>query len=105
MLHATSEVVTTNVKAKEAHLDEIYAKSIVLTNSDGGMVKITVGKDGKIDIEETLCDVFVYPNECLVREYPYENEDVVANFAGLTPDQVLLNFIPFVSQESSEFNG
>ena len=105
VLHATSEVVTTSVKAKEAHLDEIYAKSIVLTNGNGGMVKITVGQDGKIDIQETLCDVFVYPNECLVREYRYENEDVIANFAGLTPDQVLLNFIPFVSQESSEFNG
>lgn len=105
VLHATSEVVTTNVKAKEAHLDEIYANSIVLSNEDGGMVRLKVGKDGKIDIEETLCDVFVYPSECLVREYLYRSPDVVANFAGLTPYQTLLNFVPFVGWKSSQYNG
>lgn len=105
VLHATSEVVTTNVKASEAHLGDIYANSIVLTNEDGGMVRIKVGKDGKIDIEETLCDVFVYPGDCLVREYLYRSTDVVANFAGLTPYQTLLNFVPFVGWKKSEFNG
>ena len=105
VLHAKSEVVTANVKAREAHLDEIYANSIVLTNSEGGLVKIKVGPDGKIDIEETLCDVFVYPSECLVREYLYRYADVIANFAGLTPYQTLLNFVPFVGWKSSEFNG
>lgn len=105
ILHAKSEVVTTNVKADEAHLGDIYANSIVLTNEDGGMVRLKVGKDGKIDIEETLCDVFVYPGDCLVREYLYRTEDVVKNFAGLTPYQTLLNFVPFVGWKSSEFNG
>lgn len=105
VLHARAEVVTANVKAREAHLDKIYAKSIVLTNEEGGMVRIKVGKDGKIDIEETLCDVFVYPGECLVREYLYRTEDVVKNFAGLTPYQTLLNFVPFVGYKRSEFNG
>ena len=105
VLHATSEVVTANVKSREAHLDEIYANSIILTNSEGGMVKIKVGPDGKIDIEETLCDVFVYPGDCIVRDYLYRSEDVVANFAGLTPEQVLLNFVPFISWKRSEFNG
>lgn len=105
VLHATSEVVTANVKAREAHLGDIYANSIVLTNEDGGMVRIKVGKDGKIDIEETLCDVFVYPGDCLVREYLYRSEDVVKNFAGLTPYQTLLNFVPFVGWKKSEFNG
>lgn len=105
VLHATSEVVTANVRAREAHLGDIYANSIVLTNEDGGMVRIKVGKDGKIDIEETLCDVFVYRDQSMVREYLYRSKDVVANFAGLTPEQVLLNFVPFVSWKSSEFNG
>ena len=105
VLHATTEVVTSNVKSREAHLDEIYANSIVLTNEDGGMVRLKVGKDGKIDIEETLCDVFVYPGDCLVREYLYRSTDVVANFAGLTPYQTLLNFVPFIGWKSSEFNG
>lgn len=105
VLHAKSEVDTKNVKAEEAHLDEIYANSIVLTNKDGGMVRIKVGADGKIDIEETLCDVFVYPGQCLVREYLYRSEDVVKNFAGLTPYQTLLNFVPFVGYKRSEFNG
>ena len=69
------------------------------------MVKLKVGKDGKIDISETFCDVFVYPNECLVREYLYRSDDIVANFAGLTPDQTLLNFVPFIGWKRSEFNG
>ena len=96
VLHARSEVVTANIKSREAHLDEIYANSIVLTNTDGGMVRIKVGTDGKIEIEETLCDIYVYPGECFVREYLYRSTDVVANFAGLTPYQTLLNFVPFV---------
>lgn len=105
VLHATSEVVTANVKSREAHLGDIYANSIVLTNEDGGMVRIKVGKDGKIDIQETLCDVFVYPGECLVREYLYRSADVMSNFAGLTPYQTLLNFVPFIGWKRSEFNG
>lgn len=105
VLHAKTEVDTTTLNANTANLGEIYANSIVLTNEDGGMVRIKVGKDGKIDIEETLCDVFVYPNECLVREYLYRSPDVVANFAGLTPYQTLLNFVPFVGYKRSEFNG
>ena len=94
-----------NEAFKEGYLDEIYAKSIILTNENGGMVKLKVGKDGKIDISETFCDVFVYPNECLVREYLYRSDDIVANFAGLTPDQTLLNFVPFIGWKRSEFNG
>lgn len=105
VLHATTRVDTNQLNAKTANLDEIYTKSIVLTNENGGMVRLKVGKDGKIDIEETLCDVFVYPNECLVREYLYRSSDVVANFAGLTPCQTLLNFVPIVGCKRSEFNG
>jgi hypothetical protein len=40
-----------------------------------------------------------------VRDYLYRYADVVKNFAGLTPYQTLLNFVPFVGWKSSEFNG
>ena len=105
ILRANSEVVTSNISAREGHIGELYANSIVLANSDGRMVKIKIGEDGKIDIEETLCNVFVYPNRCLLREYIWRNEDMASDFAGLTPYQVMVNFIPFVGPETSEFNG
>ena len=105
VLHATSEVATANVRSREAHLDKIYAKSIVLTNKDGGMVKIKVGDDGRIDIEETLCSIYVYPNNCLVREYLEWSGNPVVDFGGLSPNETLANFLPFVGDEQSEFNG
>lgn len=69
------------------------------------MVKISVGNDGQIDIEQTLCDVFLYPNGCLVREYFHWSDDLVSDFSGLTPCQTLYNFVPFVGWKTSEFNG
>lgn len=105
VLHATSEVATSNVRSREAHLDKVYANSIILTNDKGGTVKITVGEDGKIDIEETVCSVYLYPNDCIVREYLNWSGNPVVDFGGLTPFQVISNFLPFVGDKQSEFNG
>ena len=86
-------------------MDKVYANSIILTNDKGGTVKITVGEDGKIDIEETVCSVYLYPNDCLVREYLNWSGNPVVDFGGLTPFQVISNFLPFVGDKQSEFNG
>lgn len=103
-VHATTEVATGKVQAKQAYLDEIHANSIILTNSDGGMVKIGVGQDGRLSVQETLSDVYVYPDDCLVREYLYRFADVPKNFTELTPCQTLLNFVPLVGWKRTEFN-
>lgn len=81
------------------------AKSIVLTNDDGQSITLTVGSNGKIDIQEEIWDVFVFPNRCLVREYCYLGDDIPSNFSGLTPYQILLNFAPFVGWKRSTLMG
>ena len=43
VLHAMAQVCTPKLDAKEINSDEIYAKSIILHNQWGGMVKIQVG--------------------------------------------------------------
>jgi len=105
IIHVASEVVTANVRTRELHADEIRAKNIILTNENGGMVTLSVGEDGKIDIKHTLCDVFLYRGSSMVREFLYRSKDIVANFVGLTPYQTLLGFVPFVGGKTSEFNG
>ena len=105
VLHAIADVFTTRLHAKEIHADEIHASSVVLQNQYGGMVKLQVGQDGKIDIQETISDVFVYPGDCLVREFLYRTPNIPANFAGLTPYQTLLNFVPFVGWKNTELDG
>ena len=105
VLHALCEVVTPKLKSKEAHIDEVCAKSLVLANEDGVKVRITVGKDGKLDVQEATWDVFLYPLDCFVREYFYLDDDVVGNFAGMGPFQTLLNFSTFKGKKSCDFKG
>lgn len=105
VLHAVCEVATKILRAKQIEADEVHATTIYLTNKDGGFVKICVNENGKLDIEETVADVFVYPDECFVREYLYRTSDVVENFAGLTPYQTLLNFVPFIGCKKVEHEG
>ena len=104
VLHAASEVATSNVRSRTANVETIYANSIVLTNDKGGLVKIKVGDDGKIEVEETLCSIFLYPNQCLVREYLEWSGNPVVDFGGLSSYQTLSNFLPFIGDEQSEFN-
>ena len=52
VLHAASEVATSNIRSRTANVETVYANSIVLTNDKGGLVKIKVGDDGKIEVEE-----------------------------------------------------
>lgn len=106
VLHARSEVVTRNIKSKKANIGEVYANSIILTNKEGYSVKIGVDSNGKIDIQETVWDVFFYPKNCFVREYFYlDKDDIVGNFADLLPFQTLLNFTTFSGGKTSEFQG
>lgn len=104
VLHAASEVATSNIRSRTANVETVYANSIVLTNDKGGLVKIKVGDDGKIEVEETLCSIFLFPNQCLVREYLEWSGNPVVDFGGLTSYQTIANFLPFVGDEQSEFN-
>ena len=107
ILHAANRVCTGKVEADTAVASEVQAKTISLVNDNGMVVKLTVGDNGKLVISQNLCEVYVYPGPTtLVREYLYRRRsNVVRDFAGLTPQQTLLNFIPFVSDKVEEFNG
>ena len=105
VLHVKVEAHVPSLNANTVDANGIYAKSLTLVGKNGQLVEFSVGDDGRLVVSDTFCDVYVYPEKTLVREFLYrDKENVVKNFAGLTEYQVLLNFVPFIGCKRIKYN-
>lgn len=106
VVHAAARICTDVLESSEVRSSKVIGDTIVLQNDQGMMVRLTVGPTGKLVVTEGICDVYVYPGDStMVREFLYRKAEMVNEFAGLTPQQTLLNFVPFVSDKVVDKNG
>lgn len=98
-----------SVKAGEIQTTDIYARRIVLVDKDGTPSLLQIGDDGELDIVKYYYDVYVHPGEDFMNilqfayRYGTDQDKTVLNFAGLTPYETLLNFIPMSGVKSKKF--
>lgn len=94
------------VKTGELQGDEIYAKKLVLIDPNGKPAVVYIDELGNLQRQYKYEDVFMYaPKGIDVKSYVYRFPNIISNFAGLTPIETMLNFIPYQTNDTKEFNG
>ena len=99
--------ITTN----EVQTNDVYAKTLYLLDKNGRPMTIYVDDNGDIQKVYDFSNVFLFPSEGVdVRAFFYRHRSdpdpcaippdrlVAMNFIGLTPYELLMNFVPYVSQ-------
>ena len=94
------------IKTSEMQADEAYVQRFVLLDKDGRPGVVYIGDDGELHLDYDFKNVYIYQPEGIeVKKYVYSKPETVDNFVGLTPYETFLNFIPFESNETVEFEG
>lgn len=99
------------VKTCELQTNDIYATKIYLLDREGKPCVIYVNDLGELKTDYDFKNVFVYPGDDsnlefkkYVYRYGQSDERIAGNFVGLTPYEILLNFVPFESNSYKKFN-
>lgn len=104
------------VSTCELQTNDIYATKLYLVDKNGRAMAIYIDDSGDIKYDYDYQDVFVYPGsgEVDIRNFVYRygkdpysippDDNVARNFVGLTPYELLMNFVPFISNGQTELD-
>lgn len=105
------------VSTCELQTNDIYATRLYLIDKNGKPMLIYLDEAGDLKCDYDFQNVFVYPGDgnidvkTFVYRYgkdPYSippDDKVAPNFVGLTPYEILMNFVPHVSNGSTDIDG
>ena len=99
------------VKTTELQTNDAYATRLTLIDPNGRPCAIYINELGELKVDYDFHDVFVYPgnNDIQIKNFVYrygtDDEHIAANFVGLTPVELMLNFVDFGSNAYKELNG
>lgn len=98
------------VKTNELQTNDAYATRLTLVDPNGRPGVIYINSLGELKIDYDFQNVFVYPGagdlevKNFVYRYGTDDEHIATNFVGLTPYELMLNFVDFGSNETKRFN-
>lgn len=98
------------VKTCELQTNEAYATKLTLVDPNGRPGVIYINEQGELKIDYDFQNVYVYPGtgdleiKSFVYRYGTDNEHIASNFVGLTPYELMLNFVDFGSNDYKTFN-
>lgn len=112
-LHVAGGLNAGRVKTGELQAGDIYAKRIMLLDPEGNPAVLHINGEGKFQVDYEYKDAFFYPGvddtavkiQSFVYRFGTEPEVIARNFVGLTPFEIMLNFVPFESNCYREMNG
>ena len=106
-----------SINTGEVQTNDLYTKRIYLVGKDGKTMAIYLDEEGNLVRDYDYEDVFLYPTDGVsIRRFVYrygndpcsiptDAKAVARNFVGLTPYEILMNFVNYVSNGYTEYGG
>ena len=111
-LRVAGSVHAGRVVTNEVQTGDAYARKLMLIDPVGRPAVVYINELGELKVDYEFRDVFFYPgpddDEIKIKNFVYkfgtEPEVIARNFVGLTPFEIMLNYVPFESNCHKELN-